>query len=38
MNFGWAALNLTLLPPLAIALAVVGWHWFTRARTSVAQA
>jgi predicted MFS family arabinose efflux permease len=38
MNFGWAALNLTLLPPLAIALSVVGWHWFTRARASIAQA
>lgn len=32
MTYGWGALNATLLPPLAIALGVVGWHWFTRAR------
>jgi MFS family permease len=34
--FGWEVLNLTLLPPVAIALAVVCWHWVVRARVTAA--
>jgi MFS family permease len=33
---GWHALNLTVLPPVVIALAVVGWHWATRPRLATA--
>ena len=29
---GWAALNLSVLPPLAVALGLVTWHWLARAR------
>ena len=36
MNAGWAALNLSLLPPLAIALVVVIWHWIARSRPAMA--
>ena len=36
MTYGWEALNLTLLPPVAIALAVVIWHWMVRARVAAA--
>jgi MFS family permease len=36
MTYGWEALNLTLLPPVIIALAVVGWHWTVRARLAAA--
>ena len=36
MTYGWEALNLTLLPPVVIALAVVGWHWTVRARLAAA--
>jgi predicted MFS family arabinose efflux permease len=31
-SFGWAALNLTILPPVIIAVALVLWHWAARAR------
>jgi MFS family permease len=34
--YGWAALNLTVVPPLVLALAVVGWHWATRRRLATA--
>jgi len=33
---GWATLNLTVVPPVVIALAVVGWHWASRARLATA--
>jgi MFS family permease len=33
---GWDALNLTVIPPVAIALAVIGWHWTARTRLAVA--
>jgi hypothetical protein len=33
---GWGALNLTVLPPVAIALVVVCWHWAARARLPAA--
>jgi MFS family permease len=38
MTYGWDALNLTLLPPVAIALAVVGWHWAARSRVKTVEA
>jgi predicted MFS family arabinose efflux permease len=31
-TFGWEALNLTVLPPVVIALALVTWHWVARER------
>jgi MFS family permease len=34
--YGWGALNLTVVPPVAIALVVVGWHWVARSRVAVA--
>jgi MFS family permease len=30
MKAGWEVLNLTLVPPVFIALAVVAWHWSAR--------
>jgi MFS family permease len=33
---GWDVLNLTVVPPVLIAVAVVGWHWIARARVAVA--
>ena len=33
---GWEALNLTVLPPVAIALVVVCWHWSARSRLAPA--
>ncbi len=35
---GWAALNLTVIPPILIAVAVVTWHWVARSRLAVARA
>jgi MFS family permease len=35
---GWAALNLVVLPPTAIAAALVIWHWSARARLAPAAA
>jgi len=35
---GWAALNLVVLPPAALATALVIWHWAWRARLSPAVA
>ena len=32
---GWDALNLTVVPPVLIAFAVVGWHWVVRSRPAV---
>jgi MFS family permease len=34
--YGWDALNLSVLPPVALALAVVGWHWAARGRLATA--
>jgi MFS family permease len=36
MTYGWEALNLTLLPPVVIALGVVCWHWMARSRLATA--
>lgn len=33
---GWNVLNLTVVPPVMIALVVVGWHWMARSRVAVA--
>jgi MFS family permease len=33
---GWAFLNLTVVPPVLIAFAVVGWHWALRQRREAA--
>lgn len=35
---GWTALNLVVVPPLLIAIVVVGWHWATRPRLAPAAA
>jgi len=35
---GWGVLNLTVLPPVVIALVVVCWHWMARPRLEPAQA
>ena len=32
---GWEALNLTVVPPVLIAFAVVAWHWTVRSRMAV---
>ena len=34
--YGWDALNLSVVPPLLIALGVVCWHWATRRRLAAA--
>jgi MFS family permease len=31
-TFGWDALNLSVLPPVVIALVLVTWHWLARGR------
>ncbi|HVZ06522.1 MFS transporter [Rhodopila sp.] len=36
--YGWDALNLTALPPVAIAAVVVLWHWAAKPRPAVARA
>ena len=33
---GWDVLNLTVVPPVLIAFAVVAWHWVARSRVAVA--
>jgi hypothetical protein len=33
MKAGWEVLNLTMVPPVLIALAVVGWHFVAKGRT-----
>jgi MFS family permease len=38
MRAGWDVLNLTLVPPVLIALAVVGWHWAAQRRVRVSAA
>jgi MFS family permease len=32
---GWDVLNLTVVPPVLIAFAVLGWHWMARSRATV---
>ncbi len=34
---GWEMLNLAVMPPIIVALALVAWHWTTRARFAPAQ-
>jgi MFS family permease len=34
--YGWEALNLTVLPPVLLAVAVVSWHWMARRRLAAA--
>lgn len=36
--WGYAALNLTVLPPVIIATAVVMWHWMAKGRRATAAA
>jgi predicted MFS family arabinose efflux permease len=38
MKAGWEVLNLTLVPPVAIALAVVLWHFLAKGRARTAAA
>jgi MFS family permease len=38
MKAGWEVLNLTLVPPVAIAMAVVGWHFVAARRTRAVAA
>jgi MFS family permease len=38
MKAGWDVLNLTLVPPVLFAMAVVGWHFVAKGRTRVAAA
>ena len=33
---GWAALNLTVVPPVVIAVSLIGWHWAARTRLAPA--
>ena len=35
---GWAALNLTVVPPVIVALSLIAWHWLARARLAPASA
>ncbi len=34
---GWHALNLAVMPPIIVALALVTWHWTARARLAPVQ-
>ena len=38
MKAGWEVLNLTVVPPVLIAMAVLGWHYMAKARTKTAAA
>jgi MFS family permease len=38
MKAGWEALNLTLVPPVVFALAVVGWHFVAKGRVRAVAA
>jgi predicted MFS family arabinose efflux permease len=35
-TYGWDALNLSVLPPVVVALALVTWHWLARERRAAA--
>jgi MFS family permease len=37
-TLGWGALNLSVLPPVVIATALVIWHWIARQRVETAAA
>ena len=37
-TLGWRALNLAVLPPVALAAGLVAWHWAMRARTAAMAA
>ncbi len=37
MTGGWQVLNLSVMPPVVVALALVAWHWATRARSAPAE-
>jgi len=37
-NAGWAALNLTVVPPVIVAASLILWHWASRARLATASA
>ena len=34
---GWAALNLTVVPPVFVAVALIAWHWMGRSRLAPAS-
>jgi MFS family permease len=38
MKAGWEVLNLTLIPPVLFAMAVVGWHFVAKGRTRAVAA
>jgi MFS family permease len=38
MKAGWAVLNLTLIPPVLFAMAIVGWHFVAKVRTRAVAA
>ena len=38
MKAGWEVLNLTLVPPVLIAMAVVGWHFMAKGRARAVAA
>jgi MFS family permease len=35
-TFGWDALNLSVLPPVVVAVVLVTWHWLARTRPATA--
>jgi len=37
-TMGWTPLNLTLVPPVIVAVALIAWHWMGRARLAAASA
>jgi len=37
-TLGWTPLNLTVVPPVLIAMALIAWHWAGRARLAPASA
>ena len=36
-NAGWSALNLTVVPPVIVAVLLIGWHWASRSRLASAS-
>jgi len=37
-TLGWTPLNLTVVPPVLIAMGLIAWHWMGRARLATASA